>query len=129
MQPEEIFPRIEDRDGGQERGPDDCRIRRCPAGRASMAAVLELTMGLCSRRFFSCDLSPPRFAHSEPKIAPAHWTEFAVAAVVWTALLTAVAVFDAWKYFLWLHLIPAWLARTCKAFASMWNTSVSPARR
>ena len=38
------------------------------------------------------------------------WTEFAVTAVIWTAILTAVAVFDAWKYFLWLHLIPAWLA-------------------
>lgn len=31
-------------------------------------------------------------------------------AVFWAAILTAVAVFGWWKYFLWLHLLPAWLA-------------------
>lgn len=31
-------------------------------------------------------------------------------AVVWTGILTAVASLHAWKYFLWLHLIPGSLA-------------------
>ena len=34
----------------------------------------------------------------------------AVTALVWAAILMALAIFDAWKYFLWVHLIPACLA-------------------
>ena len=76
-----------------------------------LAAVLELTMGLLFTPFlfvrtFLRAGSPIR----NKKLRRRIWTEFAVTAVIWTALLTAVAVFDAWKYFLWLYLIPAWLA-------------------
>ena len=65
---------------------------------------------------FPPDLPPPRFAHSEQEIASAHLDGVAVTAVIWTAILTTVAVFDAWKYFLWLHLIPAWLAANMQSF-------------
>jgi fatty acid desaturase len=82
-----------------------------PRGVRVLAAVLELTMGLLFTpylfvRTFLRAGSPIR----NKKLRRRIWTEFAVTAVIWTAILTAVAVFDAWKYFLWLHLIPAWLA-------------------
>ena len=76
-----------------------------------LAAVLELTIGLLFTpylfaRIFLRTGSPIR----NKKLRRRIWTEFAVAAIIWTAILTAVAVFDVWKYFLWLHLLPAWLA-------------------
>ena len=75
------------------------------------AAVLELTMGLLFTPFlfvqtFLRNGSPIR----NKKLCRRIWTEFAATAVIWTAILTAVAIFDAWKYFLWLHVMPAWLA-------------------
>ena len=75
------------------------------------AAILELTMGLFFTPFlfirtFLRDGSPIR----NKKLRRRIWVEFAGTAVVWTAILTAIAIFDAWKYFLWLHVIPAWLA-------------------
>ena len=75
------------------------------------AAILELTMGLIFtpllfvRTFLRKD-SPIRNRKLRRRI----WTEFAAIAVVWAAILTALAAFGAWKYFLWLHVLPAWLA-------------------
>ncbi len=74
-------------------------------------AVLELTMGL----FFTPFLFIRTFLRKDSpirnrKLRRRIWIEFAAAAVVWTAILTAIAIFDAWKYFLWLHVMPAWLA-------------------
>ena len=75
------------------------------------AAILELTMGLLFTPFlfirtFLRAGSPIR----NKKLRRRIWMEFAATAAVWTALLTAIAIFDAWKYFLWLHILPAWLA-------------------
>lgn len=75
------------------------------------AAILELTMGL----FFTPFLFVRTFLRSgspirNKKLRRRIWMEFAGAAVVWTAVLTTVAVFGWWKYFLWLHVIPGWLA-------------------
>ena len=82
-----------------------------PRGARVLAAILELTMGL----FFTPFLFIRTFLRAgspirNRKLRRRIWMEFAVAALVWTAILTAIAVFDAWKYFLWLHVIPAWLA-------------------
>ena len=82
-----------------------------------LAAVLELTMGLFFTPFlffrtFLRRGSPIRNRKLRRRI----WTEFAITAVVWTAILTAVAIFNAWKYFLWLHLLPAWLAANMQSF-------------
>ena len=82
-----------------------------PRGARILAAFLELTMGLFFTPFlflrtFLREGSPIR----NKKLRRRIWTEFAISAVTWIAMLTAVAVFDAWKYFLWLHVIPAWLA-------------------
>jgi fatty acid desaturase len=76
-----------------------------------LAAILELTMGL----FFTPFLFVRTFLRKDSpirnkKLRRRIWTEFAATALIWTAILTAVAVFDLWKYFLWLHVIPAWLA-------------------
>ena len=75
------------------------------------AAVLELTVGLLFTpllfvRTFLRKGSPIR----NKKLRRRIWTELALTAFFWSASLAAVAVFDAWKYFLWLYLIPAWLA-------------------
>jgi len=76
-----------------------------------LAAVVELTIGILFTPFLFARTflrrgSPIR----NKKLRRRIWTEFALMAAVWTATLTAIAVFDAWKYFLWLHLIPAWMA-------------------
>ncbi len=75
------------------------------------AAVLELTMGM----FFTPFLFVRTFLRKESPIRNKRlrrrvWIELIGAAVFWTALITIVAVFGAWKYFLWLHVLPAWLA-------------------
>jgi fatty acid desaturase len=80
-------------------------------GKRVLAAVLELTMGFFFTPFlfirtFLRKGSPIRKKSLRRRI----WMEFAVTGIVWTVLLTVVAVFHAWKYFLWLHMIPAWIA-------------------
>jgi len=76
-----------------------------------LAAGLELTMGLLFTPFlfvrtFLRRGSPIR----NKKLRRRIWVEFAVTAFVWTGVLTAVGSFHAWKYLLWLHFIPGWLA-------------------
>ena len=82
-----------------------------PRGRRVLAAILELTMGL----FFTPFLFVRTFLRAgspirNNKLRRRIWIEFAVAGAVWTGILTATAIFHAWPYFLWLHVIPAWLA-------------------
>jgi fatty acid desaturase len=76
-----------------------------------LAAILELTMGLfCTpflfARTFLREGSPIR----NKKLRRRIWTEFAATAVVWAVVLTVIGYFHLWKYFVWLHLAPAWLA-------------------
>jgi fatty acid desaturase len=90
---------------------------RIPRMARVLAAVLELTMGLLFTPFlflrtFLRRGSPIR----NKKLRRRIWTEFGVSVVIWTAIVTAVAKYDAWKYFLWLHLIPAWLAANMQSF-------------
>jgi fatty acid desaturase len=75
------------------------------------AAILELTMGILFTPFlfartFLRQGSPIR----NKKLRRRIWIEFAGTAVIWTVILTAIALTHTWKYFLWLHLMPAWLA-------------------
>jgi fatty acid desaturase len=84
---------------------------RMPRGARVLAAVIELTMGLLFTpglfvRTFLRDGSPIRNRKLRRRI----WREFAVMAVIWISILTAAAIFNAWKYLLWVYLIPAWLA-------------------
>ncbi len=82
-----------------------------PRGARVGAAVLELTMGI----FFTPFLFMRTFLRAgspirNKKLRRRIWVEFAGTAVVWAVLLTAIALTHTWKYFLWLHLMPAWLA-------------------
>lgn len=88
-----------------------------PRGARVLAAVLELTMGLLYTPFlffrtFLRDGSPIRNRKLRRRI----WTELAVTGVIWTAILTSITVFNVWKYFLWIYLIPAWLAGNMQSF-------------
>ena len=82
-----------------------------PRGARIWAAVLELTMGL----FFTPFLFIRTFLRAgspirNKKLRRRIWWEFALTALVWTGIVTAVASLHAWNYFLWLHVIPASLA-------------------
>ncbi|HET6410315.1 MAG TPA: fatty acid desaturase [Chthoniobacteraceae bacterium] len=81
-----------------------------------LSAILELTFGL----FFTPYLFIRTFLRKDSPIRNKRlrrriWQEFALTAFVWTALLITVAVTDTWKYFLWLHLIPAWIAANAQS--------------
>ncbi len=76
-----------------------------------LAAILELTFGL----FFTPFLFVRTFLRADSpirnkKLRRRIWSEFALTAVVWICLLTAVTWSGAWKYFLSLYLAPAFLA-------------------
>ncbi|CAN5220337.1 hypothetical protein BH23VER1_BH23VER1_14900 [soil metagenome] len=45
-----------------------------------------------------------------PRIRKRVWKEFAAIAIFWTLALAAVAYFDAWRYFLWMFVVPAFVA-------------------
>ena len=76
-----------------------------------LAAVAELTCGLIFTpllflRTFLRKGSPIR----SKKVRKRIWREFALIAVVWTLILSAVAWFGVWSYFVWLYLIPTFIA-------------------
>jgi len=76
-----------------------------------LAAVLELSIGL----LYSPFLFVRAFLRAGSTIRNKNlrrriWAEFSLAIGLWIVILTAVAWWDAWKYFLWLYLAPAWLA-------------------
>jgi len=75
------------------------------------AALLELTMGLFFTPFlffrtFLRKNSPIR----NKKVRRRIWIEVGVTVAAWAVILTVDAIFGLWKYFLWLYLIPGWLA-------------------
>ena len=84
---------------------------RMSRGARVLAAFLELTMGILFTPFLFLRMffrkgSPIRNRKLRRRI----WMEFAIMALVWTVFLTTVEAFGLWKFFLWLHVIPAWLA-------------------
>src|SRR5260221_9257086 len=44
------------------------------------------------------------------------WAEFTLIPVVWAVILGSVAVTGTWKYFLWLYLVPAFLAANMQSW-------------
>jgi fatty acid desaturase len=81
-----------------------------------LAAILELTCGLFFTPFlffrtFLREGSPIR----NKKLRRRIWAEFALTGFIWTAILVAVAVFNVWYYFVWMHLIPAWIAANAQS--------------
>src|SRR3954451_1242855 len=84
--------------------------RRC-------AAFLELTLGL----FYSPFLFLRTFLGRKPlvrspKVRRRIWRELAITAVAWITIFAAVAVFDLWKYFLWMYLLPGMVAANLQAW-------------
>jgi fatty acid desaturase len=82
-----------------------------------VAAVLELSLGLLFtpflfvRTFLRTD-SPIR----NKKLRRRIWAEFGLMAGVWVCLLALIGWFDAWKYFLWMYLAPAYLASNMQSW-------------
>ena len=82
-----------------------------------LCAVLELTVGmfytpfLFVRTFFR-NGSPIR----NKKLRRRIWAEFILIPVAWAAILGLVAVTGTWKYFLWLYLVPAFLAANMQSW-------------
>jgi fatty acid desaturase len=76
-----------------------------------LAAFLELGFGLFYtpalfiRTFFRKG-SPIR----SPKVRRRVWLELALMATVWAGVLALVALRGAWEFFLWMYLMPAWIA-------------------
>ena len=76
-----------------------------------LAAILELTIGLLFTPFlfiraFLRSGSPIR----NKKVRRRIWAELALMVIVWTGILSAVAYWQMWQYFLWMYLAPAILA-------------------
>ena len=82
-----------------------------------LCAVLELTAGmfytpfLFIRTFFR-NGSPIR----NKKLRRRIWGEFILTPVVWAGILGLVAVTGTWKYFVWLYLVPAFLAANMQSW-------------
>ena len=82
-----------------------------PRGVRVLAAVLELTVGflytpLLFLRIFLRPGSPIR----SKKVRRRIWIELGLMVLVWSAILTYDTYFHAWKYFLWMYFLPAWVA-------------------
>lgn len=81
------------------------------------AAIIELTMGLVFLpflflRIFLRQGSPIRSRKVRRRI----WMELGLIGVVWTSILSAVAWLDGWHFFLWMYLVPAWIAANLQSW-------------
>ncbi len=82
-----------------------------PRWRRVLAAFLELFVGLAFtpylflRTFFRAG-SPIRSKRVRRRV----WAELALIAGFWIIFLSSIAVFDLWKYFLWMYLAPSIIA-------------------
>ena len=76
-----------------------------------LAAILELGFGMLYTPFlFIRAFVRPGSTIRRKNLRRRIWAEFGVALCLWIVILGAVAWFGVWKYFIWLHLAPAWLA-------------------
>ncbi|GAA5115470.1 fatty acid desaturase [Luteolibacter yonseiensis] len=76
-----------------------------------LIAIFELTFGMffvpfLFLRTFLRKGSPIR----SKKVRKRIWQEFALMGVLWVVILTTVAFFGLWKYFLWMYFIPTFIA-------------------
>ena len=86
-------------------------LTKAPRWARCLAAFLELTVGL----FYSPLIFLRVFVHRHSlvrsrKVRRRIWMELALTALAWTIALTTIAFFGAWKYLLWLYLIPGLIA-------------------
>src|SRR5213596_1125788 len=92
-------------------------ITKAPRWARRLAALLELTVGLFYSPliFLRVFLRRPLLVRSR-KVRRRVWAELALAVVVWTAILTAIAFFGVWKYFLWMYLVPGLIAANLQSW-------------
>ena len=90
---------------------------RTPRWARQLAAFLELNCGLLFSPiiFLRAFLRPGSRIRSR-KVRRRIWIELALSVVVWAGILTAVAWFEVWKYFLWLYLAPAFVAANLQSW-------------
>ncbi|MBC8125887.1 MAG: fatty acid desaturase [Gloeobacteraceae cyanobacterium ES-bin-144] len=86
-------------------------ITTTPRWARLLAAFLELTCGLVFTPFlffrtFLRKGSPIRSRKVRRRI----WAELLLMVVVWISIISAVAWFDVWSYFLWMYLLPTFVA-------------------
>jgi len=84
---------------------------KSPRWARCLAAFLELNFGL----FYSPFLFWRMFFRKNsvirsPRVRRRIWAELILMVVVWTLILAAVAWWQVWTYFFWLHLLPAFIA-------------------
>src|SRR5213080_4793102 len=92
-------------------------ITKAPRWARRLAALLELTVGLFYSPliFLRVFLHRPSLVRSR-KVRRRIWAELAIAVVVWTAILTAIAFLGVWKYFLWMYLVPGLIAANLQSW-------------
>lgn len=82
-----------------------------------LCAVLELTVGMFYTPFlFIRTFFRPGSPIRNKKVRRRIWEEFILTPVVWAGILGLVAVTGTWKYFLWLYLMPAFLAANMQSW-------------
>ncbi len=107
-----------------------------PRWQRILAAVLELSCGLLFTPFlFLRVFLRKNSAIRNPKMRRRIWRELALMTVSWTAILSAVAWFGVWKYFIWLYVVPAYIAgnlQSCRKYIEhvglTGNTPISATR-
>jgi fatty acid desaturase len=84
---------------------------KCPRWFRVLAAFLELFLGLIySPLLFVRSFLRPGSPVRSKKVRWRIWMEFALLAVVWGTMLAVVAWLGAWKYLIWLYVLPAFIA-------------------
>ena len=90
---------------------------RIPRWARIAAAFLELTAGLIfSPLIFLRAFLRPNSQIRNPRVRRRIWAELALSAAVWTGVLWAVNRGEAWKYFAWMYLAPAFLAANLQSW-------------
>jgi fatty acid desaturase len=82
-----------------------------------LAAFLELNFGLfvTPMIFLRAFLRAGSRVRSR-KVRRRVWAEMGLSVMIWAAIVSIVAWLDAWKYFLWLYLAPAFLAANLQSW-------------
>ena len=82
-----------------------------------LAAYLELTVGLVFTPFiFIRTFLRPSSPIRSKKVRQRIWVELALTAAVWIGILSAVAHWHVWKYFLWMYLVPGFVAANLQSW-------------
>ncbi|HSV62044.1 MAG TPA: fatty acid desaturase, partial [Chthoniobacterales bacterium] len=92
-------------------------LTRAPRWSRHLAAFFELTLGLfyAPLIFLRVFIQRNSIVRSR-KVRRRIWVELALSVVVWASVVAAVAFSGAWKYFLWLYLVPAVIAANLQSW-------------